>query len=78
MTRGESQKMNHWLRARVAAQGFTILAICGGAYAMNKPKQEAAVLAEGNEVQKNRREFEQRLKDAEAAHTVESRSGIDR
>jgi hypothetical protein len=77
MRRGESQKMNHWLRARVAAQGLTILGICGGAYLVNKREREAAA---GNEVsqgvenhklEKERREFEERLKNAEEAHRME-------
>jgi len=82
MRRGESQKMNHWLRARVAAQGFTILAICGGAYLVNKREREAAA-AKGNgdisqesatenrKQEKERREFEERLKNAEEAHRIE-------
>jgi hypothetical protein len=78
MRRGESQKMNYWLRARVAAQGFTILAICGGAYLVNKHEREA--IAAGSEdisqenrakQEKERREFEERLKNAEEAHRIE-------
>ena len=81
MRRGESQKMNHWLRARVAAQGFTILAICGGAYLVNKREREAAAAKGSNDVsqengvesrvEKERREFEKRLKNAEEAHRIE-------
>jgi len=82
MRRGESQKMNHWLRARVAAQGFTILAICGGAYLVNKREREAAAAKGSNDVsqesaaenrkqEKERREFEERLKNAEEAHRIE-------
>ncbi|KAF8352107.1 altered inheritance of mitochondria protein 31, mitochondrial, partial [Amanita rubescens] len=82
MRRGESQKMNHWLRARVAAQGFTILAICGGAYLVNKREKEAIAAKGSNDVsqesaaenrkqEKERREFEERLKNAEEAHRIE-------
>lgn len=77
MRRGESQKMNHWLRARVAAQGFTILAICGGAYLVNKREREAAAgsedISQENRAkkEKERREFEERLKNAEEAHRIE-------
>lgn len=77
MRRGESQKMNHWLRARVAAQGLTILAICGGAYLVNKREREAAAskdVSQGVEnprLEKERREFEERLKNAEEVHRIE-------
>jgi len=82
MRRGESQKMNHWLRARVAAQGFTILAICGGAYLVNKREREATAAKGSNDVsqesaaetrkqEKERREFEERLKNAEEAHRIQ-------
>lgn len=85
MRRGESQQMNHWLRARVAAQGFTILAICGGAYWVNKQKREAALAeaisnqgtrvdAETLRLDKERKEFEERLQEAEKAHRIMTES----
>ncbi|KIL68380.1 hypothetical protein M378DRAFT_158169 [Amanita muscaria Koide BX008] len=85
MRRGESQQMNHWLRARVAAQGFTILAICGGAYWVNKQKREAALAeaisnqgtkvdAETLRLDKERKEFEERLQEAERAHRIMTES----
>ncbi|KAK2460760.1 hypothetical protein APHAL10511_007230 [Amanita phalloides] len=73
MRRGESQKMNHWLRARVAAQGFTILALCGGAYMMNKREREGAAGKVNDGTEKERREFEERLKAAEQAHGIGSK-----
>ena len=77
MRRGESQKMNHWLRARVAAQGLTILGICGGAYLVNKREREASASSdvsqgvENRKLEKERREFGERLKNAEEAHRME-------
>ncbi|KAF8635740.1 hypothetical protein AX15_000356 [Amanita polypyramis BW_CC] len=91
MRRGESQKMNRWLRARVAAQGFTILAICGGTYLVNKREQEAArAITDGTGVPREfdversaqerqareRRKFEERLKEAEVH--LETQGGRNR
>ncbi|KAF8639212.1 hypothetical protein AX17_001697 [Amanita inopinata Kibby_2008] len=97
MKRGESQKLNHWLRVRVAAQGFTVLAVCAGTYAMRKREQDAAMVlatangVEGTEPTRNgadinrhrqeridmeRREFEERLKEAEEIYRLETQSGL--
>ncbi|PFH53454.1 hypothetical protein AMATHDRAFT_54504 [Amanita thiersii Skay4041] len=90
MKRGESQKLNHWLRVRVAAQGFTVLAVCAGTYAYRKrerdavavndieklPRNEADVETHRQQkLEKERREFEERLKDAEEAHRLETQDG---
>ena len=71
--------MNHWLRFRVIAQGFTICAIVGGGYFMNGQKQKQAaeeVAAERLEAErlKEREGFEERMKAAEEAHAMEEQA----
>lgn len=47
--RGDRTSMNQWLRFRVAAQGFTILAICTYGFALRwRKKQEDAASVETN------------------------------
>ncbi|KAG2340426.1 hypothetical protein BDR05DRAFT_840886, partial [Suillus weaverae] len=75
MRRSNPQSLNNWLRVRVRiAQGATIAAVCAGTYAVNsnvgdKMRQTRQI----EEIQahrearagKERKEFEDRLKDAE-------------
>ena len=75
LRRGESQSFNYWLRARVGAQGLTIVALVAGTYYL-RPKQDmtADADAERRRVEKAAREkeeFEERLRGAEDAYAVE-------
>ncbi|KAG1886742.1 hypoxia induced protein conserved region-domain-containing protein [Suillus subluteus] len=74
MRRGDSQSLNNWLRVRVIAQGATIAAVCAGTYAMNSNVgDETRQTRQIDEIQahrearagRERKEFEDRLKDAE-------------
>lgn len=77
LRKGESRQMNYWLRARVIAQGATVVAIVGYAYALGNTKQqkEARAVVEQEAVlaaaAKDRAEFEERLRGAEEAHREE-------
>ncbi|KAG1847852.1 hypoxia induced protein conserved region-domain-containing protein [Suillus subalutaceus] len=74
MRRGDSQSLNNWLRVRVIAQGATIAAVCAGTYAMSSNVgDETRQTRQIDEIQahrearagRERKEFEDRLKDAE-------------
>lgn len=72
--RGNSKTMNYWLRARIGAQFFTVVALVGGTYYVNnqnvaKRAQEEAEAAAERE--RERLAFEERLKAAEEAHRLE-------
>jgi len=75
MRRGESRSFNHWLRARVVAQGLTIVAIVAGSYVIERQNRDAnKTQLEVNatrKVERERMEFEERLKAAEASHGAE-------
>lgn len=70
LRRRESRSLNHWMRMRVAAQAFTIATVC--AYCWGPGKQQGAQTVEELQVKrdqqfdKERREFHDRLKIAEA------------
>jgi hypothetical protein len=68
----QSKDMNYWLRARVIAQGFTIAAVVAGAWMMGRTKphidQSAREQDEMLATLQKRREFEERLKNAEEDH----------
>jgi hypothetical protein len=65
MRRADSHSLNNWIRVRVIAQGATIAAICAGTYAMSSNVgDETRQTRQIDEIGK-RREFEDRLKDAE-------------
>lgn len=71
----QSKDMNYWLRARVVAQGFTIVAVVAGAWMMGRTTPHVDHSAREQDetfagLQK-RREFEERLKDAEENHKRE-------
>jgi len=83
MRAGKSRSMNYWLRARVVLQGVTVVALVAGSMALQKqknaqisdlgidtadgglPRNEA--VTELSKEKKRILEFEERLKDAEAA-----------
>jgi hypothetical protein len=74
MRRGDSQSLNNWLRVRVIAQGATIAAVCVGTYALGSTAgEETKQTRQLDEIHahrearagKERKEFEDRLKDAE-------------
>ena len=71
----QSKDMNYWLRARVIAQGFTIIAVVAGAWMMNQTKPQIDKSAREQDEMlaglQRRREFEERLKDAEESHRLE-------
>ena len=71
----QSKDMNYWLRARVIAQGFTIVAIVAGAWMVGRTKpqidQSAREQDEMLAALQKRREFEERLKNAEETHKRE-------
>ncbi|KAG1740523.1 hypoxia induced protein conserved region-domain-containing protein [Suillus paluster] len=88
MRRGDSQSLNNWLRVRVIAQGATIAAVCAGTYVMSSNAgDETKQTRQLDEIQahresragRERKEFEDRLKDAEKQwkETQEAVSGRD-
>ncbi|KAG6380332.1 hypothetical protein JVT61DRAFT_8442 [Boletus reticuloceps] len=70
LRRRESRSLNQWMRMRVAAQAFTVAAVC--AYCWNPSKGTGVQTAEeiqakrDQQFDKERREFHDRLKVAEA------------
>ncbi|KAF7762289.1 hypothetical protein Agabi119p4_8882 [Agaricus bisporus var. burnettii] len=84
MRHGKSQDMQYWLRARVLFQGVTVVALLAGTVAFqaqgNRPVTdsgaESSTVANteplrGEKREKEKAEFEARLKDAEVAHAQE-------
>lgn len=71
--KGQSKSMNHWLRARVVAQGATIAAVVGGGYVYGNTKQqkEASAAAVEDLRVKEKQEFEERMQAAVEADAVE-------
>jgi len=71
----QSKDMNYWLRARVIAQGFTIVAVVAGAWMMGQTKSQIDKSAHEQDEMlaglQRRREFEERLRDAEESHRLE-------
>lgn len=71
----QSKDMNYWLRARVIAQGFTIVAVVASAWMVGRTKpqidQSAREQDEMLATLQKRREFEERLKNAEDSHRRE-------
>lgn len=74
MRQGNSQSLNNWLRVRVIAQGATIAAVCAGTYVMGSTSSdETKQTRQLDEIRahrearagRDRKEFEDRLKDAE-------------
>ncbi|OJA21248.1 hypothetical protein AZE42_02522 [Rhizopogon vesiculosus] len=88
MRRGDSQSLNNWLRVRVIAQGATIAAVCAGTYAFSSTAgEETKQTRQLDEIHahrearagRDRKEFEDRLKDAERQwkETQDTVSGKD-
>jgi len=83
LRQGRSKEMNHWLRARVALQGATIVALVWGSMEMKKIRDEKEVGGvEQNESvleqarlarEKERQDFDERLREAERATEEEER-----
>jgi hypothetical protein len=78
LRRGQSQSFNYWLRARVAAQGLTIVALVAGTYSIRPKKEEEQYSADAEaerrrleKAAKDKEEFEERLRGAEEAYAVE-------
>ncbi|KAG9310214.1 hypoxia induced protein conserved region-domain-containing protein [Chiua virens] len=69
LRRRESRSLNYWMRMRVAAQAFTIAAVC--AYCWGPGKEQSTQTVEDLQVKreqqfdKERKEFQDRLKVAE-------------
>jgi hypothetical protein len=83
MRSGDSKSMNRWLRARVALQGVTVLALLYGYYTMGhgdptgelRTKKEQDLLEEYAAAEKET--FMQRLKKAEDAYRQEIELAVD-
>ena len=82
MRQGDSQTMNYWMRARVALQGLTIVAVVAGSMALQK-RRSAAELAEAQPTEdeekkraRERAEFEGRLREAEKVVEMEAGAGL--
>ena len=74
--------MNYWLRARVGLQGLTLVALVAGSMSIQKArKEEMARLNAGGDdgelaQKKEKLEFEERLKEAQA--TTEMEEGLSK
>lgn len=70
LRRRESRSLNQWMRVRVAAQAFTIAAVCaycwGPSKETGKQTTEEVQAKRDHQFDKERREFHDRLKVAEA------------
>lgn len=74
LRQGNSKQMNHWLRARVALQGVTIVALVAGSMQLKKSReaeQATSQTAGQADVEREKQEFEKRLKEAERATSEE-------
>ncbi|KAG8761096.1 Respiratory supercomplex factor 1, mitochondrial [Serendipita sp. 396] len=78
--RGDRRSMNHWLRFRVAAQGFTVLAICSYGFAIRSRRKAAEEAGEPataiqplavRQQAKEKEEFQKRLENAVRASKAE-------
>jgi len=68
LRQGKSKEMNHWLRARVALQGVTVVALLAGSMQLQKSSSEAVRLRDESadaERTREKMEFEKRLLEAE-------------
>ncbi|OBZ76178.1 Respiratory supercomplex factor 1, mitochondrial [Grifola frondosa] len=78
MRKRNSKSMNNWLRMRVIMQGATIAAVVGGSiyYGQTKQQKEAREAEEQERylenVARDRAAFQERLKDAEEVHRLET------
>lgn len=74
LRQGKSMDMNKWLRVRVGAQAFTVVAICGYAYRQGALRAQLAPddREEAKKAKKASDEFKERLKGAEEAFKAEN------
>ncbi|KAF8655732.1 hypothetical protein AX16_002969 [Volvariella volvacea WC 439] len=81
MRRGQSKSFNNWLRVRVAAQGLTVVAIVAGTYNLGARREEGSLKtmseadterAAQEKAERERLAFEDRLKEAEITHELET------
>ena len=72
---GDSRRLNHWFRMRIAFQGATVVAIIAGTYMMQQQQQQAAAANETEEEKRVRERlaFEARMRAAETAHVEEQK-----
>jgi len=71
LRQGNSKQMNHWLRARVALQGVTIVALVAGSMQLKTFREAEQAISETAAQADVEREFEKRLKEAERATSEE-------
>ena len=74
MRAGKSKDMNYWLRARVVLQGVTIVALVAGSMslqAQGEKVEEVTGVTEETKKEKEKEEFESRLRVAQAAYEEE-------
>lgn len=76
LRQGKSMDMNKWLRVRVGAQAFTVVAICGYAYRQGALRKQTAPEEEAKKAKKASDEFKERLKWAEEAFKAENAVGV--
>lgn len=76
LRQGKSMDMNKWLRVRVGAQAFTVVAICGYAYRQGALRKQTAPEEEAKKAKKASDEFKERLKGAEEAFKAENAAGV--
>lgn len=77
LRKGQSASLNRWLRVRVVAQGFTIVAVAAGSWMYGSQKgsishQDEAAANAQEKAKEERASFEERLKVAEETHRIES------
>ena len=68
LRQGKSKEMNRWLRARVALQGVTVVALLVGSMHLQKASRDSEAVRLGDaeaEKTRERMEFEKRLLEAE-------------
>lgn len=63
--------MNKWLRIRVGAQAFTVVALCGYAYRQGALRKQTAPEEEAKKAKRESEEFRERLRGAEEAFRAE-------
>ena len=81
LRQGKSKEMNHWLRARVALQGVTVVALLVGSVQLQKASRDAEAVraregAAEAEKARERMEFERRLLEAERTTAEEEKARI--
>lgn len=74
LRQGKSMDMNKWLRVRVGAQAFTVVAICGYAWRAGQLRAQLAPedTDEAKKAKKASDEFKERLREAEETFKAEN------